>query len=260
MSEIMEVRGVSFFYGGVKAVENVFFKVKRGEFVAILGPNGSGKTTLLKLLNGILSPSTGQVLLYSRELSTYKPVERSKIISYVPQNIFVDFPFTCEEIVLMGRYPYLCKWKIETEKDFEIAREAMAKTGVLSFSNRRINQISGGERQRVFIAQAIAGEPEIMMLDEPVSSLDIKYKIQILEILKDLRSKKEITVIITMHDLNLALRYTDRVLLIKNGKLFSSGSPKDVLNPKNIEDVYEVKAELTKDGYVIPTGLVKNLV
>lgn len=246
---ILTADKVTYRYGGAfEALSEVSFSVEKGDFLAILGPNGSGKTTLLEALSGVLMPSEGQVLLEGAPIRKMPRREVARRISFVPQHIRVDFPFTVREVVLMGRYSHLQGMGIEGEEDYRVAGKAMEMTGVDDLADRMIHQLSGGERQRVFIAQAIAAQAPVMMLDEPVSSLDIKHKTQVLDLMGRLNREQGITIITILHDLNLASCHARRLLLLKRGKVEAEGVPEEVLNPENISKVYDVKVEIIKSG------------
>lgn len=248
-NDILKTNNLSFKYGaGIMAVSDVTFSIKRGDFLAILGPNGSGKTTLLRLISGVLKPSEGEIFLQDTSIDTLQRKDIARKIAFVPQQIHIDFPFTVREIVLMGRFSYLGGIGIEKKEDIEIARDSMEMTGISHLRDRMIHQISGGERQRAFIAQAITALPEILILDEPVSSLDIRYKVQILELISRLNSRNNITVIITLHDLNLASQYAKNVLLLNRGFISAEGSPESVLVPEKIRDVYDIDVNIIKSS------------
>jgi len=258
-SNILKVNNISFKYrSGVEAVSHVSFSVKRGDFIVILGPNGSGKTTLLRLISGVLKPSEGQVLLQDTPINTLRRKDIARKIAFVPQHIRTDFPFTVQEIVLMGRFSYLGGIGVEKKEDIAVSQSAMEMTGILHLGDRMIHQLSGGELQRTFIAQAITAQPEVLILDEPVSSLDIKYKVQILDLISNLNSQNNITVIVTLHDLNLTSRYAKSVLLLNRGSLWAEGNPESVLIPEKIRDVYDIdmniiRSEDGKDSFIMPS-------
>jgi iron complex transport system ATP-binding protein len=221
--------------------------IQPGEFVGVIGPNGSGKSTLLKLLGGVLTTGPGKFFFREKDYKDYHRKQMARSITWIPQDHSMAFPFKVSEIVLMGRHPYLSAFTFEGDEDIEIARNAMERTQVLQFAQRGFNEISGGEKQRVVIAGAITQEPEVMILDEPTSALDIKYQIQILNILQQLNKDEQVTVVLAMHDLHLASKFCDRLVLLDQGKIFQDGRPEDVLKKENIEEVYGVKVHLIKD-------------
>ncbi|HGJ64787.1 TPA: ABC transporter ATP-binding protein, partial [bacterium] len=219
--------------------------VNHGEIIGIIGPNGSGKTTALKLLSKVLKPTYGTVKLMGKDISDMKQRDIAKIIAVVPQGEVTAFPFTTREIVLMGRSPHLGFWNMENENDLRIADNAMALTDTLELADRNIDELSGGERQRVIIARALSQEPKIMLLDEPTSFLDINHQVEIFDLIKRLNSERDLTVIIVSHDLNMASEYCNRLILMKNGKPYIDGNPKEVITESNMKDVYEVNAVIS---------------
>jgi iron complex transport system ATP-binding protein len=237
---VIDLSNISFLYNGtIKALSDISISINEGEFLVILGPNGSGKTTLLGIMSGVLKPSSGSALLEGKAFSSLDRKEIARTIAYVPQHIQVDFPFTVREIVLMGRFAHLKGLGVEGKKDQDAAEEAMEMTGVLSLADRMIHQLSGGERKRVFIAQAIAAEPKVLMLDEPISSLDIKYQSQVMKLAESL-NKKGITIIATIHDLNYAAVYAKRIILLKKGCVCADGLPAEIITSEKIKEVFDV--------------------
>jgi iron complex transport system ATP-binding protein len=235
----LELQNNSLSYGGNKVVDDVSFSVEAGEFFMILGPNGAGKSSLLKLVSGIEKSQSGQINILGRPKSTYSTRDLAKVIALVAQQAPIDFPFSVAETVLMGRSPHLGLLGIEGEKDYAIAREAMCFTGIEQFANRRLDQLSGGERQRVMIARAICQEPKIILLDEPTTALDPAHQLKIMDLMERFRQEKKITVIMVSHDLNLAALYSDRLLLMKNGRVVVIGTPAEVFVSEFLEKSYE---------------------
>jgi iron complex transport system ATP-binding protein len=248
-SPILEAKNVSFHYTHEKeeAITDASFKIKQGDFLGIIGPNGSGKSTLLKMAAGIHAPSKGEVSYRDQPIPDYKKKDFAKLAAWIPQETGMVFPFRTEEVVLMGRYPYKSGFSFETTEDLEIASEVMELTGTKFLFGKKFTEISGGEKQRVLIASALAQKPETLILDEPISFLDIKYQIEILEILRTLNRKHSVTVIIALHDLNLASKYCSRLLLLKNGKMVREGSPNNILEQSIIESVYETQIKTLID-------------
>jgi len=257
MNTAVLIEDLSFKYDTDEVLKNIDLEIPRGSFVSILGPNGSGKTTLLKNICNILKPDNGKILINNREVSNYKYKELAKIIAVVHQNSDIQFDFSVFDIVLMGRFPYTSRFKGENSKDVEIAKEAMINTGTWELREKGINEISGGERQRVMIARALAQEPEILILDEPISNLDIKYQVGILELCKRLNKEKGLTIIMTLHDINLAGRYSDYLILLDKGRIKIMDVPEKVLTKENISNVYGIKVDILKRNgdktpYIIP--------
>ncbi len=252
MKSHLEVKSLEFAYDSEQILNNISFTVEKGDFIGLIGPNGSGKSTLLKLVGGVLTCPENAVQVNQHPINHINKKELARVISWVPQEHPMVFPFTIQEIVLMGRHPYLSPLSFEGEEDYKIARQAMETTNTSQFSDRYFNEISGGEKQRVMLASAIAQEPEIMLLDEPTSALDLKYQVQILNILKHLNEDKNITLILAMHDLNLASRYCRRLILLNEGAIVRDGNPEEVLKKEVIENVYDINVNLhLLDGEIL---------
>jgi iron complex transport system ATP-binding protein len=235
---MIEVNSIFFRYHRDWVLQDVSFQVRKGEFVGVIGPNGSGKTTLLKLLYRLLSPQQGEVLFDGLSLKKMSRREIAKKIAVVAQETYSTFPFRAIEMVLMGRSPYLGHLMFESPKDLEIAKKAMEWTEILPISQRSIDELSGGERKRVFIARALAQEPEMILLDEPTSNLDIHHQVEFLDLVLSLNREKGLTILMASHDLNLASEYCNRLIFLQNGKIYKMGSPEEVMTRENIEKVY----------------------
>jgi iron complex transport system ATP-binding protein len=243
---LLNVDGIECRYGSIKVLENVSLSVKEGDFVGILGPNGSGKTTLLKSISRSLKPRRGTILLNEADIYTLKGVEVARQMAVVPQDTTIGFSFAALDIVLMGRNPHMTRFQMEGEKDLAIARKAMKLTNTWHLSERPINELSGGEKQRVIIARALAQEPRILLLDEPMTHLDIINQLEIMDLVKNLCVKEKLIVLAVFHDLNLAARYCTSAVLLKNGTIFSTGSLDEVLTSENIKNVFRVNAIVKK--------------
>lgn len=235
---MIDLRSVSFRYRQDWVLQDISFRIERGGFIGVIGPNGSGKSTLLKILCRLLLPQQGEVLMNVTPLKDMKQGEIARKIAVVPQEAYSLFPFRVVEIVLMGRSPYLGHLMFEGARDLEIARKAMELTEVLDIGERAIDELSGGERKRVFIARALAQEPEIILLDEPTANLDIHHQVDFLDLILGLNREKGLTIIMASHDLNLASEYCDRLILLKEGRIYKNGSPREVITRDNIEEVY----------------------
>jgi iron complex transport system ATP-binding protein len=235
---MIEVDSIFFRYHQDWVLQDVSFQVRKGEFVGVIGPNGSGKTTLLKILYRLLSPQQGEVLFDHLSLKKMSRGEIAKKIAVVAQEAYPAFPFRVIEMVLMGRSPYLGHLMFESPKDLEIARRAMEWTEILPISQRPIDELSGGERKRVYIARALAQEPEVVLLDEPTTNLDIHHQVESLDLVLSLNREKGLTILMASHDLNLASEYCDRLILLQHGKIFHMGPPEEVMTRENIEKVY----------------------
>ncbi len=244
---ILQLQDVSFAYHRDPVVKAVSLEVETGEFIGVLGPNGSGKSTLLKLLGGILKPDSGSVMFRDKGLNDYKRKILAQSIAWLPQEHAMAFSFRVAEIVLMGRHPYLSPMTFEGQKDFDIADQAMRTTETTHLSERQFSDISGGEKQRVMVACAITQEPEVMLLDEPTTALDIKYQLEIINILHRLNRNDGMTLLLAMHDLHLASKYCRRLILIDNGNIVKDGTPEEVLQKDILESVYGVQLKVIRD-------------
>lgn len=236
---IAQLKRIGFRYDEQWVLKDISFEIRDGEFLGIIGPNGSGKTTLLKIMDRILIPQEGSLWINGIDINKMKRAALARLIAVVPQDSSPTFPFSVEEVVLMGRAPHLGKLRFEGERDFETARRAMDMTDTLSFAGRSISELSGGERQRVLIARALAQEPQIILLDESTAFLDIKHQIAIFDLIKTLNRREELTVISVTHDINMASLYCDRIILLNAGNIHSIGSPCEALTESNIREVYE---------------------
>lgn len=247
MDEMINIKNINFNYDEKPVLKNINLHVKAGELVSIIGPNGSGKTTLLKCISGILPLKSGQITLGGRDISSYKKKELAKLMAFVSQNTSIEFAFSVTDIVLMGRSPYLGPFQSETLEDLKIAFDAMEMTNITYIKDKKVTEISGGERQRVVIASALAQTPKLLLLDEPVSSLDIQHQMEVMGILRRLTAEKNITVVTVLHDLNLAAEYSDEVILLKDGNVIKSGKPCEVITEDNIDYVYNTSIYMTKN-------------
>lgn len=243
----IQVEKLTFTYGNDFVLKGVSFAVSSGEFFGIAGPNGSGKTTLLKLMDGLLRAFSGRIIYDRKNLREVSRREIAKFIAYVSQEHELPFAFTVEETVLMGRYPHLGILGIEGEKDYKVVESAMKTAGVYSLKNRLVTELSGGEKQRVIIARALAQEPRVMLLDEPTAHLDLSSGVEIMELLKWLQKSKGLTIIIASHDLNLMARYADRITFLLNGEKLVEGKPEDVLSEELLKRVYGEKFHLIRE-------------
>jgi iron complex transport system ATP-binding protein len=235
----LRIERVSFAYRDREVLRDVALEIPRGERLGLLGPTGSGKSTLVRLLSRVLRPSTGRITLAARELDSYSPRELARSIAVVPQETALDFPFSVLEVVLMGRAPHLGGFGFEGDHDVAAAERAMERTGVAELADRFFHELSGGEKQRVVIARALAQEPEVLLLDEPTTFLDIRHVVEIFELLCSLCVERRITLIVVLHDLNLAALYLDRLAFLKAGRVVACGNPDEVLNYRTIREVYD---------------------
>lgn len=241
----LEIKDMTFSYSSAPILNDICMALACGEILTIVGPNGSGKSTLIRCIDRILKPQTGSILLAERDIRKMRRMEIAKRLGYVPQSASRVFPVTVFETVLMGRRPHL-GWK-SSQKDREKVVEALGLLGIEDFALRDINEISGGEQQRVLLARALAQEADILLLDEPTSNLDIRHQLEVMEIIKKLVAKKGLSVIIAIHDLNLASRYADKVVMMKKGRIFAVGDPAAVFTPPNIVETYGVESVVKHD-------------
>lgn len=244
----VEVKGVKVHYKSVKALDGVSMSVESGEILSIVGPNGAGKSTLLKVINGVLRPKIGTVYLNQKSLSEISLREVAKKIGLVPQNIHLTGMLTVYDFVMTGRRPYINF--MPSKKDEEKVYEALKIVGAIDLAERTLEELSGGELQRVIIARALAGEPEVLLLDEPTSNLDIKYQIETQKLAKSL-SSKGLIIIMAIHDLTYAYRISDKILMLNKGKVYAAGKPEEVLTLKTIQEVYGVKPLIIKEHKLV---------
>ncbi|HHW58558.1 MAG TPA: ABC transporter ATP-binding protein [Clostridia bacterium] len=254
---ILKVDNLYFSYGEKEVLKGISFSVDKSIMLGIIGANGSGKTTLLKNISGYLKPKRGDVAILEKNVKDFTIKEKARYIGYVPQDMVYDFEFTCYDIVMMGRIPYLKRFQSERKEDKDIVREVMEITNTWQFRDKNIKELSGGERQRVYIARALAQKPKILLMDEPVSHLDIKYQIEILSLVKNL-TLKGILVISVLHDINLASQFCDEIFIMKDGKIMVSGNPKKVLTFENIKLAFSIEVEIfenpfTRTPYIFPS-------
>lgn len=241
---VLEARSVQFFYGQHKVLNNMSLSLKRGKIYGLLGPNGSGKSTLLRILTGAIRPASGEVMHKGKDINQMKKKELGKLISFVPQDFSINFPFTCYEVVMMGRYVHQGIMGLGAKIDDAVVRRCMEFTRTDMISKRLVTHLSGGEMQRVVLAQALAQEGEVLLLDEPTSHLDIKFQIEILELLKRLNEEKGITILASFHDLNLASHYCHCVYFINGGEIVESGPVEEVFTEDIINKVFGVQVKV----------------
>lgn len=231
-------------YGERIVLQGLNLEIRPGEFVGCLGPNGSGKTTLLHSLCGLVEPRRGQILWDGIPIQAYPSRLRARRLAVVPQTTEVHFPFTCLEVVLMGRYPHRRRWRSLEEGDLLAALQAMTQTSTLFLQERPVTEVSGGERQRVIVARALAQTPEVLLLDEATSSLDVRKKLEIFAVVRHLNETAGVTVICAMHDLNLAALYCRRLLFLKDGRLVRDGPTAQVFTAQTLREVYDTDMEV----------------
>jgi iron complex transport system ATP-binding protein len=239
MNEFLKIKGFSCGYPGHFVLNEISFEIEKGHFVGIIGPNGSGKTTLFRGISGELPTLNGSIILNGQQTQKMSLREKAHNIAVVTQHIEVG-NMTVEEYVIMGRIPYQRQFQFfETEEDMEIAGKYMNLTGISHLRNKNMNSLSGGEQQLAGIARALTQEPELLLLDEPTSHLDITHQVQILNLIQRLSEELSLTVLMIIHDLNLAGEYCDTLLMMQKGTLRKTGTPHEVLNYLDIEAVYD---------------------
>ncbi|MBO8172341.1 MAG: ABC transporter ATP-binding protein [Bacillaceae bacterium] len=238
---MLEARKIGKKWGEEWVLQDIRFSVKPGECLGIIGPNGSGKSTLLKVLSGAEKPDTGEVLLDHKPIRNYSNRKLAMKMAVLPQEGLQPYPVTVYDTIMMGRYPYLKWYQHESGEDRRVVQDILEETSLTGLAYKTLDQLSGGERQRVAIARAMAQQPEIMMLDEPTTYLDIGYQLSILNGLKSWQRKKSATLIIVLHDLNLAVQYCDRILLMEKGRVYKWGSGRDVMDASTLQKIYGVR-------------------
>lgn len=242
---LIRVQGLTFAYGQSVILHGLDLAISAGDFLGVIGPNGSGKSTLMGLLSGVLVPGSGAIYLNGRPVHQTPARELALQMAVVPQSTELLYDFTAYEIVAMGRYPYLKRWGKESPADQQIIQQAMEMTGTWEFREKSVQSLSGGERQRVIIARALAQESEVILLDEPTSSLDINYQIEIFDLMRDLHRQGK-TIVTICHDLNLASQYCEHLVLLAEGRMYAAGTPEDVVTVKNIRDVYNTEVAISR--------------
>ncbi len=254
----LKVKDVEFSYGSVHVLKDVCIELSKSEILGVVGPNGAGKSTLIRCIDRILKPQRGSILLDGRDIKEMHLMELARRMGYIPQSTSQIFPATVFDTVLMGRRPHL-GWR-SSEKDTEMVLEMLQMLNIEEFAMRDINELSGGQQQKVFIARALTQEPEILLLDEPTSNLDIRHQLEVMDIIKDIVREKQISAIMAIHDLNLASRYAGRIIMMNGGKIFAAGNPASVLTPENIKHVYGVEVEVNNHDerpYIVPIRPVR---
>jgi iron complex transport system ATP-binding protein len=238
---ILELDRVSFVYEKSRPfILDLSFTVAEGDFIGLLGANGSGKSTIMKLASGLLKPASGEVSLWGKSLSAIKHKDRAKLISYLPQSLDISVPFTIKELVSMGLYPYDIPPALSVD-------EALDMVGLIGKANARLADLSGGERRRTFIAMTLLQGAGLILMDEPLANLDIKYQIELVKLLKKLRADRNIALVMALHDINIALQF-EKVMLIKEGSVVGSGKPDEVLSRTVLKQAFDVDVEIRKTG------------
>lgn len=244
---LLHAENLSYHRDGHTILSGVSFTVNAGELVGLIGPNGAGKSTLLKVISGLWDSTDGTIRLLDKQLKTYSPRAIAQVIAQVPQITALDFPFSVYQVVMMGRNPHLSRFALETERDRRIVEHALSRTQTENFASRLIGTLSGGERQRVLIARALTQEPHLLLLDEPTANLDIQHQISILGLVRRLVQEDRLGTVAAVHDLELAARFCDRLVLLHQGTVLAEGPPDSVLTPAIIQQAYNVAAQSYPD-------------
>jgi iron complex transport system ATP-binding protein len=249
----LEVSDVCFSYGSRPVLDEVTLKVAEAEVVSLVGPNGSGKTTLLKCIDRMLKPKKGAILMEGKDVSKLGSRQVTKLLGYVPQAAANAFPCTVFDAILIGRRPHL-SWGVG-EKERKVVSQILRLMGLEEMAMRMFDEISAGERQKVLIARALAQEPEVLLLDEPTSNLDLRHQLEVLNLITAVAGEKGIAAIMAMHDLNLASRFSDKIIALREGKVYAAGESRSVITPENIGAVYGVEAIVDNNSgrpHIIP--------
>lgn len=245
MSAVFAVERLSFRYAEAPVLRELSLEISAGEMVAVVGPNGAGKSTLMAVLSGLRSDYTGSCRFEGREVGEWNKRAMARKAAFVPQGLRLEFPFTAEQVVFMGRTPH-CRGLFETEDDRRAVTRALELTDAAQFAHRPFRELSGGERQRVVLAAALAQQPEVLLLDEPTTFLDLKHQISIYALLKSL-AREGMTVVAVTHDLNLAATYSDRMVVIAEGRIAADGPPAEVIRRELIREVFEADVAIFED-------------
>ena len=250
---MLSINGLDFRYKNISVLKDVGIELHKGEVLSIVGPNGAGKTTLLKCILGIVKPDNGTILIDGRDASRMKRLNLAKCISYAPQALPYKFPISVFDAVLMGRRPYIT-WK-PSQKDLEVVAEVLRSMDLEDFALRDFDQLSGGQKQKVLLARVFAQETDYLLLDEPTSNLDLRHQMEVMEMINGMVKRKGAAAMLAMHDLNLASRFSDIIVMLNGGKIFCAGEPAQVMTVENIKSVYKVEATINQNNghpYILP--------
>lgn len=245
---MFELRNISFAFGRKTVLDGISLSLKSGAFHGIVGPNGSGKTTLIDLLAGIRKPTSGAVLLNGLAVDAYSRKALARQIALVPQDFAINFPYTCAEIIMMGRYPYIHRFGRPNARDRDMVHSIMQRTALSNFSDRYVNQLSGGERQRVVFARALAQDTPVLLLDEATSNLDMHYTLGLLDLARQ-RVARGRTVVAVLQDINLAAIYCDRLVCMCNGRIAADGATQQVLTEEILQSVFHVETRVAFNDF-----------
>lgn len=241
----IKIDDLVFSYSSVPVLKDITLNLSGSKFVSIMGPNGVGKSTLIHCINKILTPSKGTVLLDDKDVKEITLKEMAKLVGYVPYSANDTFPLTVVDTVLMGRHPY-SKWNT-LDEDLDIVYETLERLGIAHLALRSFNELSAGQHQKVMLARGLVQQPQILLLDEPTSNLDIRHQLDVTKMLQQLSHEKGILIIMISHDINIAAKYSDEVIMMKDGTIFAVGSPSDVITESNLKEVYGVESLVIED-------------
>ncbi len=256
----ISIRNLDYSYGDTQILNGINITLDKGKFYSILGPNGSGKTTLLKNLQKILKSDKKSIYINGEDLTSISIKELSRQMAIVPQETYMDFDFTVLDMVLMGRSPYIKRFESESQYDLELSQKAMEATNTWKFKDKSVRNISGGELQRAIVSRAMVQDTDIMLLDEPVSNLDLYHQMSILKTVSGFCRSKGVTVVAVLHDINLAIEFSDVLILLNHGEIISMGPPEEVITEEAIKTLYDMKCMIIKNPasgkpHIIPTDV-----
>ncbi len=249
MKPLIRLNNVGYRYNHQWVVQGVDFSLFPGELVGLIGPNGSGKTTLLKLMDHLLDPKEGSVVWEGDPLENFSRAQIAQRLALVSQDPSFVFSPTVLEVVLMGRSPYLKRFQLEGPRDLALAERSLEQTQVEHLKKRRLEALSSGERQRVFIARALCQEPRLLLLDEPTAFLDIKHQVKIMDLLLELNQRQRLTILIASHDINLAAQYCQRLILLRGGRIQGMGHPREVIEEALIHEVFDTPVTVDRNPF-----------
>lgn len=246
-SVVYKVDNISFSYGPITCIKNTSLQLNQPCFYGLIGPNGSGKSTLLDLLSGHLFADVGSIYFYGRDIHTYPRKQLARKLTTVPQSFSLNFDYSVEEVVLMGRYPYIERFAKPKKSDLVAVEEALHNLDIYHLRSRKVTQLSGGEKQRVMIARSLAQDTDIILLDEVTSNLDVNHAVSIMKVMRDIVDTRQKTVLAALHDLNIAAAFCDELIVIRDGEIAESGDSSEVLSEHLIDDLYQIKSTISKD-------------
>jgi iron complex transport system ATP-binding protein len=257
---ILKADALSLRFDEKNVLENLTFAVEEGKIVSILGPNGSGKSTLLKVLSRNIKPDKGIVYLDDKNLAQLNGKTIAQQMAILPQSPQAPNDLTVRDLVEFGRFPYQSWWRGKSKQDESCVDWALTETGLVQMADRVVSTLSGGERQRVWIAMALAQRPEILLLDEPTTYLDICHQLEIMELLAAFNNEHNLTVVMVLHDINHAIRYSDYIVVLQQGQVFAAGTPEDVITEHTLREVFGVESEIILDKTGKPVIIIQGLV